>query len=164
MKTARATGAVGLKAVVPKYVMDHFGRLTKNRAFCWYALTVLDFGCGKAMSHVKAFRDKGFLAWGYDFSLPETINALKQRYAVVYANNVLNVASSWDMVDRTVAQIAALVERQGVAVVNYPASPRKTDMSSKDMARCLSSHFAHVVLVNQSMTAPVWECRHTGTV
>lgn len=84
-QTARARGAVGGNAVVPRYIEE-------NRKL-FIGKKILDFGCGSAMRHVTKLRDLGLDVYGWDLSLP-TPAPEGGGWGLVYLSNVLNVQST----------------------------------------------------------------------
>lgn len=125
-RTARHSGAVGHKAVVPAYLLG-----------CWFppdsgvSASILDFGCGRHEVHVHQLRRAlpccGVV--GYDLSLPGSERHLSGTYDVVLASNVLNVQTTPHMLRRTLRQLASLARRGAAIIANYPASPRKAGLT-----------------------------------
>jgi len=130
--TCRVNGAVGANAVVPR-IIKQVAKKTDS---------ILDFGCGYGQIHVKSLTESGFNVKGYDFSIPGSEMWLQSKFDIVYASNVLNVQTSEDMLKRTLGQIRKCTGR--LAVMNYPASPRKIGLSTKNMKDFLAQYFSEV--------------------
>ena len=162
--TSRNTGAVGSKAIVPRYVRETFGDLE--------ALWVLDFGAGKHAAHAEAMRAAygGHLGWwvdAYEFGanvvpgvhLSGPAQArVRGLYGIVYASNVLNVQSSSAMLQETVRHARSFLKYTGRFICNYPASPRKSDLTADDVEAVLRLYFATVRRVGGTKQAPMWSC------
>lgn len=167
--TSRNAGAVGARAVVPRYVRDTFGDLTDLR--------VLDFGAGKAAAHAEAMRAAYGCVYGWTVDAVEFGANVNDRhltgpemakwrgsYGVVYASNVLNVQSSYAMLGETIRDVRSFMTWGGRFVCNYPASPRKSELSAGDVLDVLRLYFASVKQVGGTKSAPVWECNQLGSV
>ena len=74
IKTARAAGAVGARAIVPRVARE----IAKAEG-----LTVLDFGCGPKFHHRDAYTADGIRAHGYDLSFGDG------TFDIVHAHQVL---------------------------------------------------------------------------
>lgn len=156
--TSRSGGASAInkdgsvRAIVPKYVAEY---ITKEDS-------VLDFGAGKGAVHTKWLREEGFNVTAYDFgdNIVEGLhdkNALEKQYKVIMASNVLNVQSSLDMLFETLHQIDNSLELGGEFVCNYPASPRKMDLTANDLREILQSIFkGGIERVGGTSSAPLW--------
>lgn len=151
-KTSRASGAVGAKAIVPRTIL---AEVEKNKS-------VLDFGAGKSAIHAKTLRENGYkdvTAWEFgDNFNPEhhEASALKRRYDVVYASNVLNVQSSLVMLNCTLAQIYFVTAVNGKFYFNYPNKPRKFDISTEGLLRVVEGWFGSIPKrVGGTASAPV---------
>jgi len=158
-KTSRANGAVGANAIVPKFVLKHL-ELFFDKKYT----TILDFGAGKQAMHTKMFQADGWACTAYEFGNNVDIRyhnelALKQQYDIVFASNVLNVQGSADMARQTIEQLANVME-QGVskAFLNYPASPRKSDLTTLEMKLLLLEQFSEVIQVGGGKNASLWMC------
>ena len=124
MHSARNRGAVGVNAVVPRVV----------RMFALPHQTILDYGAGPDTAHTLALRAAGFNVTAHDYHAekPEIkakglhdADALKRRYHIVFASNVLNTQDSRPLLAKTLNEIAASVHpTEGMAIVNLTASPR----------------------------------------
>jgi len=129
-RTARSAGAVGRNAVVPRVVTKY---LKDNPELA----TVLDYGAGPDQIHVMKMR-KEFpmgLILGYEigdnhrkYHHITRRTAYRILWDVVYASNVLNVQPTEDALEDTLRELMVL-SKNGIAIFNYPASPRKTSTS-----------------------------------
>jgi len=156
--TSRANGAVGKNAITPRYVREHIALFYDKED-----TMVLDFGAGKAAAHAQAMLADGFMVTAYEFGEnidPRVHNelALMQTYHIVYASNVLNVQSGFAMARATIKQIADVVKEDGKFFANYPATPRKSDMTPKEMVQLLLEQFEFVFRVGGTASAPLWMC------
>lgn len=159
--TSRSNGASAknkdgsIRAIVPKYVAEHINKED----------FVLDFGAGKDAVHTKWLKERGFDVIAYDFgeNCVEGLHdkdALQKQYKVIMASNVLNVSSSLGMLIETLQQIYNSLERGGVLICNYPASPRKMTLTARDMAIIIQSIFGGSIdRVGGSSSAPLWVIR-----
>jgi len=157
-KTSRANGAVGSRAITPKFVRQHVELFYDKED-----TMILDFGAGKRAAHAQALLEIGFLVTAYEFGEnidPRVHNelALMQTYHIVYASNVLNVQSGFTMARATIKQVADVVKEDGVFFANYPASPRKSDITPKEMMQLLLEQFSTVYRVGGTTSAPLWQC------
>ena len=121
--TARAAGAVGKSAVLP--------RLLRGEAFADLSpitvdpnSSVLNFGSGPAEAHTKLLQQEGFTnVTSVDHGLnPEALN---KTYDTVFASNVINVQGSEEALDATLSQLFKASKAKGQVIINFPASPRK---------------------------------------
>ena len=157
-KTSRTDGAVGVRAITPKFVRQHVELFYDKED-----TTILDFGAGKRAAHARALLEIGFLVTAYEFGDNVDIRyhnelALMQTYDIVYASNVLNVQSNLGMMRTTIQQIADVVKEDGIFFANYPASPRKSDLTVKEMMQLLLEQFNIVYRVGGTKAAPLWIC------
>lgn len=153
-RTARASGAVGGKALVPRHVES---TVPKDAS-------ILDFGSGPAAAHSQSLRQKGFTnVTAYDFGANvkpgvHDPQALTKQYDHVFASNVLNVQSSPEMLQETIKQIRSTVRPGGKATVNLPSSPRKFEgLNAELVQQELESAFDSVKRVGGTKSAPVFE-------
>lgn len=156
--TSRSNGASAknrdgsIRAIVPKYVSEHINKDD----------SILDFGAGKGAVHTLWLREEGFNVTAYDFgdNIIEGLHdkdALDKQYKVIICSNVLNVQSSLGMLIETLQQIYNSLEKGGVLVCNYPASPRKMSLAARDMATIIQSVFnGSIDRVGGSSSAPLW--------
>ena len=157
--TARAAGAVGAKAITPRYVASTTAE----------GESVLNFGAGKPDKstgkylHSEMVREKGANVEEYDFGGNST-GGLGKLYDTVFASNVLNVQSSEGMLESTVGQIWDSVADGGRAVFNYPESPRYIEMSPKEVAATIKAVTGiDPVKVGGTNGAPLWEVKSEPT-
>jgi hypothetical protein len=155
-RTARGAGVVGATAVVPRWVE---GNVPKSKK-------VLDFGSGPPARHTMSLREKGYTdvtAHEFGDNVQEGVHdpkALSKKYDVVFASNVLNVQSSEAMLKRTLKQIRDSVEKGGLAVFNYPASPRKAGLKVASVAGAIAEVFPGAVeRVSQGSKVPMWTAK-----
>ena len=120
-KTARAAGAVGGNAGLPRYVESIVGP----------GWRVLDFGCGPAQLHVQRLREStGAQVVGYDLNMPWP----RGHFDLVYASNVLNVQPNIHHLNSTLSELH-YHQGEGRLVVNYPSDPRKAGLSLRDLIK-----------------------------
>jgi len=159
-RTARAAGAVGAKAITPRYVAD---TLKPGE-------TVLNFGAGKPdasgkYGHSETIRAAGGIVTEHDFgrnAATAAQNALAKKYDTVFASNVLNVQSGLKMLTETLEQIKGSARKR--AVFNFPESPRYSDLTTEDVAAAIKDVFgAQPRKVGGTNRAPLWEVAITTT-
>ena len=144
-----------IRAVVPRYVLSS---VNKND-------TILDFGAGKGAIHTKWLREHGFDVTAYDFgnNCVEGLHdkdALSKQYKVIMASNVINVSSSYTMLLETLKQMYDSLEYGGTLIMNYPASPRKMDLTAIELENIIKNMFqGKVFRVGGSSSAPLWEIK-----
>lgn len=156
--TSRSSGASAknndgsIRAIVPKYVAEN---VNKNAS-------ILDFGAGKDAIHTKWLRSHGFNVTAYDFGdncidgLHDK-NALSKQYKIVMASNVINTSSTMNMLVETLRQMYNSLACGGYLIMNYPASPRKMDLSAKELTKIIESVFgSNVMIVRGAPSAPLW--------
>lgn len=155
-RTARNRGAVGGKALVPRFVRE---TSKKNER-------ILDFGAGPAAAHSQELRKDGFrhvVAHEFGDNIRPGVHnpkALQMEYDTVFASNVLNVQSSKPMLARTLDQLTEVVEPDGRLVANLPDSPRKMNIDASMLTKMLSQRFEVVQRVGGTSGAPVLEARY----
>jgi len=151
--TARAAGAVGRRALVPRRVLE----------IARPGQSILDFGAGPKAMHTMMLRDAGLDVTAHEFPANarqgvHDPDALRWQYDIVMASNVLNVQSSNAMLQETIDQLVGLKQPGGVIVANFPESPRKLPGASVERIeeyfrlRGLQPH-----RVGGTKQAPVWE-------
>jgi hypothetical protein len=150
--TSRSNGAVGAKALVPRYI----------RVIAQFTDTILDFGAGKDAAHTKRLKEAGFNVTAHEFGGNRNENhdelALTRQYDIVYASNVLNVQSSRSMLWDTLFQIKHSVKPGGRAVFNYPESPRLAGFDVAFMETTITEVFGEEpAMVGGTKRAPIWE-------
>ena len=149
-RTSRARGAIGAKAITPKYVES----ISKPEH------TILDFGAGSQAAHAERLRGTGLNVTAHEFGTNQNERhdpqALERQYHTVYASNVLNTQSSPQMMERTLDQIRAATRKGGGFVGNFPVSPRKSQMKAEDVEAMLRARFPNVKRVGGTRQAPLW--------
>ena len=157
--TSRSNGASAInkdgsiRAIAPKYVAEHINKED----------SLLDFGAGKSATHTKWLREQGFNVVAYDFgdNLIEGLHdkdALNKQYKVIMCSNVLNVQSSIEMLFKTLGQIDSSLKSGGEFICNYPASPRKMELTANDLKEILQSIFkGKIERVGGTPSAPLWK-------
>lgn len=162
-KTARAAGAVGNKAIVPRHVAsveDNHPDKGKRH--------ILDFGSGDKAAHAAHLRSKGHNVTAHEFGANQKDgvhdkDALKRKYHHVYASNVLNVQSNKKMMGKTLDQIHKAVHPGGSFTGNFPESPRKAaDIDHEHVHNELKKRFHNVERVKGMGTkkAPLFHATH----
>lgn len=116
-KSARGYGAVGKKALVPRYIKEN---ITKR-----YSL--LDYGAGHLALHTQELRHLGYKVTAYDHG--ENVidgvhdpNALEKKYDIVFASNVLNVQDTLQDVRNVLDEMKQCATKQ--IIFNLPLEPR----------------------------------------
>lgn len=114
-KTARKSNIGGKENIVPRYVAT----------FCCKNATILDFGCGPTMRHVKELKAKGLnFVFGYEFGANVTDECLHGLYPnsfdVVYASSVFNTHSSLSMAASALGDIKDVLCPNGEFIFNFP--------------------------------------------
>lgn len=152
--TARSGGAVGEAALVPAFA----AKIARPGD------RVLDFGAGPDAIHTVRLRAKGLDVTAHDFgqNRREGVHdpaALSRQYDVVFASNVVNVADTEALLQRTLDEIAAAVLPSGTAILNLPSDPRKrawtgTRQDEARLGRLLQERFGSVRKLPR-----LWVCR-----
>jgi len=128
-------GAVGKKAVVPRFVLKYANKNDK----------ILDYGSGKYPYHSINLRNLGYNVISYDFGDNITDlhdkNALNKKYDIIFASNVLNVQSNIDMLKNTLLEIMNCMKYDSIFIANYPYSPRKMSLNFNDIINILNKYF-----------------------
>jgi len=135
-RTSKNPGAVSNNAIVPRFVIKY---VNKNDS-------ILDYGAGRYPLHALRLKEKGYNVKSHDFgrnfnSELHDGGALNLQYDVIYASNVLNVQSSEEMLISTIEQIIGLMKENSIFIANYPQTPRKSDLSFKDLKIILGNYF-----------------------
>lgn len=158
-RTARAAGAVGSKAITPRYVSE---TITPGEL-------VLNFGAGKPnpqtgkYDHSELIRNSGANVYEYDFG-DNSVGNLGLDYNTVFASNVLNVQGNPTMMEQTITDIWGSVMPGGRAVMNYPSSPRYSGASAIDVAAEIQRITGQIPeRVGGTNAAPLWEIRKPKT-
>ncbi len=153
--TSRAKGFIGRNALVPRVVnvmLENYGNKDTM---------LLDFGAGKEALHARALQEQGWACTAYEFGANVDARyhndlALMQQYDIVYASNVLNVQTCFAMARHTISQLFEVVKEDGILVANYPNSPRKSDIKTKEMEQLLQERFDRIERVAGTGSAPCW--------
>ena len=154
--TSRNSPAIGMNAIVPKYVLENYDR----------GVDILDFGAGKAAAHAGVLRNEGFdsiTACEFGDNQNRVLHdpkATSYKYDLVYASNVLNVQSGLRMLWKTLEILANCVRIKGDLLVNYPLSPRKLQnfVDSERLEGYLGSFFTEIHRVGGTRSAPLLRC------
>jgi hypothetical protein len=159
MKTSRAHGAVGPRALVPPIV----------RQFALKNHSILDYGAGELAEHAKALRDEGFNVTAHDHWGKEGIHdptALQRKYDIVYASNMLNTQDNRRRLHDALNDIHKSVKSNGMAIVNLPSGPRKGAYAglahmdaNKLVEGLLRQRFRDVHHIAGGNAGPVWLCK-----
>ena len=157
--TSRSNGASAknkdgsIRAIVPKYVAEHVSKED----------SILDYGAGKGALHTKWLREEGFdvTAWDFGDNFIDGVHekdALSRKYDVVFASNVLNVQSSLNMFLETLSQMYDSLKPGGTLICNYPASPRKMQLTANQGAALIKGMLdRNAVKVGGTAQAPIWK-------
>lgn len=117
-------------SVIPKLIPRYANKKDK----------ILDFGAGKDAFGVRYLRALGYDVTGYDVGdnfNPEyhDADALKRKYDVIYASNVMNIQPT---IPDILAVLGALYERlkkskykNKFVIINYPEKPNYSGLSPK---------------------------------
>lgn len=157
--TCRSSGAVGGLALVPR-VVPAYARKSDR---------ILDFGAGTNAVQAMGLRAKGYNVTAYEIGnnfnpVYHDSSALKRKYAVVYASNVLNVQPSRVYLNAVLDAVAGVLKADGLFIANYPASPRKCEgLGVAELAGILNRHFSIVQRVKGTkdvpkISTPLWVC------
>ena len=150
-KTARSVGAVGSNALLPRIITGRYPCLSAK---------ILDFGSGPRIVQTINLKDLGYTHVDpYEFGsnrsevhidrTPDKINS----YDIVMASNVINTLSSIDAVKETLHQINWFLNCKGVALINFPAKPRKCkELDQEKLTKLLTTEFKEVMVENHSGT------------
>ena len=137
-RTARSAGAVGKNAIVPKVV--------EALSFFRSKAKILDFGSGPKAIHTKALRKKGLDVTAHEIGSNRDPNihdrnALRRKYDIVFASNVLNVQPDQEMLMWTIDKMRKAVRANGALVANLPKTPRKMDITKDMIMKELKRYF-----------------------
>ena len=153
-KTARRSGAVGGKSVLPDIVKSLATTLD----------SILDYGAGYGQNTIK-LRKAGLSVFCYDFNperLPKeyTTELKLRRYDIVFASNVLNVQSSILMLDKTLQEINSELKPTGLFIANLPSSPNKIKDYGHDMILNRIIRVFNVVVVKKYSSGYIFICQN----
>lgn len=149
--TSRARGAIGGKAITPRYV----------ETVAHPKHEILDYGAGRDAAHAETLKGKGLNVTAHEFGQNQNQRhdpkALTRKYDIVYASNVLNTQSSKAMMASTIDQIRAAVKPGGSFIGNFPMSPRKAgDIDASHVQAELERRFKTVKRVGGTKQAPLF--------
>jgi len=149
--TSRARGAIGAKAITPRYV----------QTVAQPHHEILDFGAGRDAIHAQTLKKIGLNVTAHEFgsniSGVHDPEALNRQYDIVYASNVLNTQSSPEMLKTTLDNIHRTIKRGGSFIGNLPASPRKfPELNAKLLETELRKRFSNVRKVGGTKAAPLY--------
>ena len=161
-KTCRNNGASAfnsdgsIRAVVPRYIEQH---IQPDKI-------ILDFGSGKRAIHTQYLRERGYDVTAYDFGDNcidgvHDKDALRKKFDIVFASNVLNVSSSTMMLINTLMEIKNCLALNGKAYFNYPESPRKAGITTEGARMIVCLVFKSCRKVGGTSHAPIWEVQQT---
>ena len=154
--TSRHSGVVGNRAIVPRVV----------EKLANHGDVILDFGAGEKAVQAQYLMNKGYDVLAYEIG--ENFDpqyhfkdALKYRYDIVYASNVVNVQKREEQIYNLLSLFHELIVSDGKVVINYPQTPRKAInrygnvVSTKDVEDIAKSIFYRVTPV-KGYSAPVF--------
>jgi hypothetical protein len=158
-KTNRSNGAIGNNAIVPRLVEDILKRID------YRALVVLDYGAGKEAKHVLNLRKTGHIISGHEIGdnfNPDlhvaNVMTMNVKFDLIYASNTLNVQPHERGVLAMLDDIHSHLKPGGWFIANYPASPRKSDISAKVLAQWIKNTFqCEPELIHGTKSVPVWK-------
>ena len=154
-KGASAVGADGsVRSVVARWVMDN---VDTNKS-------ILDFGAGSEAVQSQTLISKGYkniTAYDFGSNVKDGLHdpgALKRKYDVVFASNVINTSSSKDMLISTIEEIVSATKDGGVSVFNYPSSPRKLGLNATELKSLIQEETGfELKLVGGTNSTPIWQ-------
>jgi len=160
-KTYRGKGAVGKNAIVPR-IVERIAKPTDR---------ILDFGSGKIPYHTLALRKKGLQvdAWeiGDNFNRMVHLSACKSySHDIVFASNVMNVQRNPGDIVFVLNTSCIFLKKSGILIFNYPASPRKSDLSTEEFREgivwwCDNVYgYKHPIQIAGTKNAPVYLVSH----
>ena len=144
-KTARSGGAVGKKAIIPRYIINH----------PWmHGYRMLDFGAGPKALHTKMLREQGMQVDCFDIgdNYVPGVHILDNgqgfgSYDLVFASNVINVQPTVECLMKTLEKMSFYTGN--ICIFNLPDSPRKLpDLTKEKMMEYACKVFKCVMLEN----------------
>ena len=150
-RSFRGKGAVGKNAIIPKLVAEMFPK----------EIHILDYGCGPSRIHSTRLKENGFnfvheFDFGRNWREGMVYEVKEGKYDLIYASNVANTWSTFEMIDSALVQIKNGLKDVGVLLLNYPESPRyMPDMKSYDFHNKLLAYFKEV----RELQKNVWYCK-----
>jgi hypothetical protein len=173
-KTARHAGAVGSNALLPRIIRSKWASKSISERIESGTIDehfeILDFGAGPKAIHTADFARDGYPCTAYEMGEnfdpnlhcdDETLG--NSTFDIVMASNVINVLSSFSAVEETLKKIHKYTDRKGVALINYPTSPRKCEgLTIKKLMELILKEFSSVMVENNSGTRVFYCYRMTG--
>ena len=125
---------------------------------------ILDYGAGKNARQTKKYQAEGFNvnAWDLPENQATTLHdpqALRKRYDYVVASNVINVQPNISSVKNVLDEIYSVVNPGGKVVLNFPSSPRNSNLTPAGLEKMLNRIFEGVRKVDGTTSSPVFEAR-----
>jgi hypothetical protein len=139
---------------------------------------ILDYGSGKLAQQAEILTRAGHKVtahdhWGLDDKVKalglHDPDALKRRYHMVLASNVLNVQGTRRDLAQTLNEIAGAVHpTEGMAIVNFANTPRydafkgmSMEQGNKSIEMALKRRFHSVERhpITTGVSTPVWICK-----
>jgi 2-polyprenyl-3-methyl-5-hydroxy-6-metoxy-1,4-benzoquinol methylase len=123
--------------------------------------SILDFGAGLDAFGTMALREKGYKVTAYDIGMNfnpaiHDSKALSRKYDVIFCSNVINVQPSGAAIMRLLTSLKKRLKTGGKIIFNYPASPRKSNVTVSDIDTYVRRHFSQVSRIASS--PPTWMC------
>jgi 2-polyprenyl-3-methyl-5-hydroxy-6-metoxy-1,4-benzoquinol methylase len=143
-RSARSAGAVGTKAVVPRWIRERVEPSPHIR--------ILDLGA-ETGTHANSLRRLGYNVTAFDINFPEHSdpNALKRTYDIVYMSNVLNVQPSAEALMELLQAVRRLIRPEGFLLANYASSPHYAGLGNRDVDDMVRSVFRSVSRVEKEV-------------
>jgi len=125
---------------------------------------ILDYGAGKNARQTKKYQAEGFNvnAWDLPENQATTLHdpqALRKRYDYVVASNVINVQPNISSVKNVLDEIYSVTNPGGKVVLNFPSSPRNSNLTPAGLEKMLNRIFEGVRKVDGTTSSPVFEAR-----
>lgn len=150
--TSRAAGAVGARAITPRWVEEH--ALPTDR--------ILDYGAGRDAIHSRRLRSQGLHVVSHDIGsnfvpgVHDPAALVPGRYSMVFSSNVLNVLPDYALIP-VLREAFAVLEPSGRFVANLPLSPRKNSLTGQILSAQIASVFGRApVRVGGTAQAPLF--------
>jgi len=123
-------------------------------------LSILDFGSGPKALHTLELRKDGYSCDAYEMGdnfdpgvHKNDISLKGSTYTIVMASNVINTLSSLSAIRETIEKIHSFVDEDGIALINFPISPRKLkDLTKHKLMELLTKKFRQVMAENHNGT------------
>lgn len=163
IKTARSTGAVGPRAIVPNYILRNPELFVDK--------TILDFGCGKHGRHVKELCRAGFKVRGYDLyfdwacdepglpdwlACPNWLAHHSEKFDVIYLSNVLNVQANLQAITWTLERASNQLKSGGQLLLNLPKEPWKPSDAQPCLIRAVLEELKFRPVPYWTQPRPTW--------